>query len=78
MAILFAVPKGTQPAVCKAASCGKTIFWVLTARGKRMPIDIDVEHGKAPTASLPGQGIPHWARCVEADSFRKPRTGVSL
>jgi hypothetical protein len=71
MAILFAVPKGTPPAVCKAPSCRKAIYWILTGSGKRMPIDVNVPDGKPPTKMLPGQGVPHWATCPEAQSFRK-------
>lgn len=71
MAILFAVPKGTEPAVCQAASCQKQIYWVLTARGKRMPVDVDTPNGKTPTRSEPGQGEPHWAVCPGSGGVQK-------
>jgi hypothetical protein len=70
-AVLYAIPAGTRSAVCSAASCRKTIYWILTGAKKRMPIDVNVPDGKAPTDSEPGQGVPHWGTCSEAKSFKK-------
>lgn len=69
--IFFAVPMGTPPSVCKATSCRKPIYWIETAKGKRMPIDCDAPGGKLPTRTDPGQGVPHWATCPEAKAFRR-------
>lgn len=71
--IFFSVPKGTAPAVCKAASCRKAIWWIITGSGARMPLDVDVPGGKPPTKMLPGQGIPHWITCPESKSFKKKK-----
>lgn len=76
MPMMFAVPKGTLPSICKAASCRKPIYWVLTGNEKRMPVDVDVPDGKPPTKLLPGQGVPHWGTCVAAKDFHKNPTGA--
>lgn len=71
--IFYAVPAGTPPAACKAASCRKPIYWIKTAAGKDMPIDADVPNGKAPTKTLPGHGVPHWGTCPEAAAFKREK-----
>jgi hypothetical protein len=68
--ILFAIPAGTRPSLCSASSCRKTIYWIVTGNQKRMPVDVNVPEGKAPTRDEPGHGVPHWATCPEADAFR--------
>jgi hypothetical protein len=70
--IFFTVPKGTPPAVCKAAVCRKPIFWIETPAKKRMPIDCDAEGGRRPTKILPGHGQPHWGTCAGREQFKKP------
>ena len=72
--IFFTVLSGTPPAVCKAASCRKPIYWITTAKGNPMPIDCDAPGAKPPTRMLPGHGVPHWATCPEAKSFKKKVT----
>lgn len=69
--ILYAIPAGMQESTCSAESCQKPIYWILTANQKRMPIDANVPDGKQPTRSDPGQGLPHWATCPEAHSFKR-------
>jgi hypothetical protein len=73
--IFTAVPIGTPAAVCKAVTCKRRIYWITTGNGKPMPINCDVPGGKLPTGRDPGQGIPHFADCPEAGSFR--RAGAS-
>jgi hypothetical protein len=72
--IVYAIPAGTSVSSCNAATCRRPIYWILTGAGKRMPIDASVPEGKVPTRSEPGQGIPHWATCPEATSFKKKAT----
>ena len=44
----------------KCRSCGAPIFWVITPKGRRMPVD--------PT------DISHFATCPEAARWQKPST----
>lgn len=66
----FAVPAGTPIASCR--SCGRTIYWIVTGSGKRMPIDCTVPGAAAPTAKDGGQGVSHFATCPDANTWRKP------
>lgn len=75
--ILFAIPKGTPAAVCKAVECRKVIWWIKTASGKSLPLNADVEEGRRPTRMLPGQGAPHWIDCVASQQFRKKKESVN-
>ena len=43
-------------------SCGEPIIWCLTAKGKKMPVDVPEDD--APTTS-------HFATCKDADKWRK-------
>ena len=45
--------------VCRSPKCRKRIMWVPMPSGKRLPVDPD--------------GTPHWATCVDAESFRKTK-----
>jgi hypothetical protein len=72
--IVFAVPARTKVAICKAASCRKQIYWITTGSGKHMPIDCNVEGGKPPTGREPGHGVPHWATCPEAGTFKRAKS----
>lgn len=67
MALLYAVPRGTTPAVCKITSCRRPIYMVKLG-GKTVAIDVDVPQGKAPSKLLPGQGALHRAVCREGQS----------
>lgn len=42
-------------------SCGEPIIWCITAKGKKMPVDMPEDD--APTTS-------HFATCPEADKWR--------
>jgi hypothetical protein len=44
-------------AISECFSCGEEIIFLKTIKGKWMPLDMDLE--------------PHWAKCPEADKFRK-------
>lgn len=54
MALTYPIPEGTRPVPCRG--CNAAIYWVLTEKGKRMPVDPD--------------GTPHWATCPAAKRFR--------
>ena len=43
-------------------SCGEPIIWCITAKGKKMPVDVPEDD--APTTS-------HFATCADADKWRK-------
>ncbi len=55
----FRVTEDNQ-AECK--SCGATINWCVTDKGKKMPVD--VPEGSEPTTS-------HFATCPDANTWRK-------
>jgi hypothetical protein len=58
----YSVPKGSTPAVCKAADCRRPVYPVDLG-GHRHTIDVDVPNGKAPTKLLPGHGVLHSSVC---------------
>ena len=49
-------PAGDK-AVCRGLHCGATIWWQITANGKRMPVNRD--------------GTPHWATCPDSKFFKR-------
>lgn len=54
----------TEDNRAECRSCGEPIIWTVTARGKKMPVDVPVDD--EPTTS-------HFATCKDADQWRKPR-----
>ena len=54
-AIKYAIPEGTESTRCR--SCGATIYFVITDKGKRMPTNAD--------------GTSHFASCDDPKRFRK-------
>lgn len=56
--LTFFVPPGTPLRACR--SCGAGIFWIVTALGKKMPVN-----GVAKTS--------HFATCPNAKQHRRPR-----
>jgi hypothetical protein len=52
-------PEGDR-GICRAPECRAVIWWQVTAKGKRTPVNAD--------------GSPHWADCPAAKSFSKRRT----
>jgi len=67
--VYFPVPAGTERSQCDA--CPKQCYWIRTAAGKRMLVDVDVEGGIAPTSDEPGRGWAHFATCPQAQRFRR-------
>ncbi len=51
----FPIPPATPVKACR--SCGAGIYWIVTAKGKRMPVDPD--------------GTSHFATCPNADQHRR-------
>ena len=66
------VPAGATGFRCRF--CEATVFFVITPRGRRMPVNCDVEGGRRPTATDHGSGATHFADCPGADAARSPRT----
>jgi len=67
--VYFDVPAGVERSQCDA--CPKKCYWIRTAKGNRMLVDVDVEGGIAPTADEPGRGFAHFATCPQAQRFRR-------
>lgn len=55
-ALTFDVPEGTPITECR--SCGESIQWIRTKRGKNMPVDYP-------------EGTSHFATCPDAQRWRK-------
>lgn len=53
----FQIPPGTPARDCR--SCSARIFWIVTATGKKMPVDPD--------------GHSHFSTCPNAAQHRRPR-----
>lgn len=56
----FTVTADGDDSYCR--SCGEPIIWCITAKGKKMPVDIP--EGDEPTTS-------HFATCPDAEQWRK-------
>jgi hypothetical protein len=69
---LWTVPVGTTAERCRGTGCDAVLYFVKT-KNSRMPIDCNGPEGVSPTAASPGQGIPHFAVCPDADRFRSKR-----
>lgn len=71
----YEVPAGTSASRCRAESCRAEIFWIETPAGKKLPIDCGPKaDGVTPTETRAGRGVPHWATCPAADSFRRRKS----
>jgi hypothetical protein len=54
----WTIPEGYRPDnTGRCRSCGAPVLWVITAAGKKMPLNRD--------------GTSHFANCPEADKWRK-------
>lgn len=53
----FLIPPGTPERQCR--SCKAPVFWIVTARDRKMPVDHD--------------GTSHFATCPNAAKHRRPR-----
>jgi hypothetical protein len=62
MARTFPVPAGTKRSSCR--TCSAPVFWIVTPRGKRMPVD-------------PG-GVSHFETCAQADEHRRPTSSAPV
>lgn len=67
--LYFPVPAGTPSRQCR--SCPFPVYWIVTAAGKRMPVDCGVDGGIEPTATEPGRGLSHFATCANAAQHRR-------
>jgi hypothetical protein len=77
----YDVPVAARFTTCE---CGKRMYWIITQRGKSMPIDCDVEGGRRPNVQMrqdgegneliPGRGVPHFGTCP---TWEKRRGGTA-
>lgn len=51
----YPIPEHEKPKKCKG--CGAIIYWVVTLRGRNMPVNPD--------------GTPHWDSCPEKNLFKQ-------
>ena len=54
--VTFEIPENADRGACR--SCGKAIAWVITAKGKKMPVELDTKES-------------HFAHCPAAEKWRK-------
>jgi hypothetical protein len=54
--VTFTVPPGTPETTCR--SCNARIAWIVTSRGKKMPVNV-------------ATGESHFATCADALKWRK-------
>ena len=47
----YDVPAGTRPSQCRGESCKATIYWIITPKGRKCPVDCEVDGGNAPSES---------------------------
>lgn len=70
---MFDVPNGTQRQQCR--SCKAPVYWIVTAKGSRMPVDCAVEGGYEPSGDAAmgtnGRGASHFVTCPDRDQWRK-------
>lgn len=60
--------------VSECRACHKRILWVLTAAGKRMPVDDGPPATVVTKAGVVVQGqVPHWSTCTDPTRFRAPK-----
>lgn len=53
----FEIPDNAARGWC--SGCSAPVAWIITTKGKRMPVDPD--------------GTSHFATCIHADKFRKKK-----
>ncbi len=54
--VTFDIPPDTDRGSCR--SCGEPIAWIVTAKGKKMPVEIATNES-------------HFARCPQAQKWRR-------
>jgi len=68
--LLYYVPPGTPVKICDG--CPARIYWIVTPKGKKMPVDCYAGAGcEVPTDQRPGRGVSHFITCPDADRFRR-------
>lgn len=56
----------------KCRSCGAAIIWVLTPKGKRMPLDAEVRaRGVTLEGIVTDVRSSHFETCPDADAYRR-------
>lgn len=83
---LYDVPAGTPKKACRGPTCGRSFYFVKSDRGEKVPIDVDVPGGKAPSEAKDrsqadlfgapvdvhdGRGISHYYVCPDRDLFTR-------
>jgi hypothetical protein len=53
------------------------MFWIQTAGGTALPVDLAAPESVAPTADAAGRGLAHFASCPHANNDRTPRRAAS-
>lgn len=67
----FVVPRDTETSTCRG--CSQVVYWITTAKGKKMPVDTRVDGGLEPLRDRDGRGLSHFATCPNAEHFRRSR-----
>jgi hypothetical protein len=66
-ATTFRVPAGTRESTCRG--CDASIYWIVNANDKKVPIDCDADGCFPPTAREEGLGVSHFPTCPDANRF---------
>jgi hypothetical protein len=67
----FDIPAGTRATECR--QCSDAIWFIETATGEKMPVDMNESGSFEPINTYAGKGASHFASCTFADTFRSPR-----
>jgi hypothetical protein len=72
--LYFTIPASTTASACR--SCGVRVFWISTAQGVKMPVEVDAQHPnfpqcREPQPVEPGLGFSHFVTCPNANAHRK-------
>lgn len=66
----YVVPAQSRQKHCAGATCSKMVYWILTPKGARMPIDVQhCDQCYPPTPSKDGMGVSHYKTCPDANNF---------
>jgi len=69
----YNVPAGTREAECRG--CGEAVYWIITPKGSKLPVDCDSVVGAyAPSGAFgdgqhEGRGVSHFQTCIKAADF---------
>lgn len=79
----YTVPAGTTPSQCSGSTCRAIVYWI-DVDGRRVPVDIDVDGGEAPSDTsdtsqrdmfrgrahvFDGRGVHHMTVCSDRDEI---------